>query len=39
MGRACGKHGGKVHGGFGGESSKQTDHLENIGMTGRIILK
>jgi len=42
MGGACSTHGdgrGEVHRGFYWRNLKESDHLENRGMDGRIILK
>jgi hypothetical protein len=39
MGWACGPDGREMHSGFFFGSPRQEDHLEDIGVDGRIILK
>jgi hypothetical protein len=40
MGGACSTYGGGVHRDFGGETwDRERDHLEDLGVDGRIILE
>jgi hypothetical protein len=39
MGGECSTYDGEVHTGFWWESLRKRDHLEDLGIDGRIILK
>jgi hypothetical protein len=40
MGRACSRYGaGEVHAGFWWRELRERDHMEDVGVDGRIILK
>ena len=39
MNIVCSTHVGEVHTGFWWENLSEGDHLENVGLDGRIILK